>query len=86
MIGKDSKDPQVKAVVNGNLKKTGQPLLQKAVEAHVYAVLGARARKRWRIVGADARSLQTQQIFAKIVKDTIAQGDYSIGFLICKPH
>ena len=59
----------------GNLTKTGQLLLQKAVESYVYSVLGSQARTHWQIVGAGPRSLQTQQIFVKIVQDTIAQDD-----------
>ena len=36
------------------------------------------ARTRFKIVGAGAKSLQTQQIFRTIVKDTVAQDDDSI--------
>ena len=62
----------------GKLTRTGQLLLQKTTEAYVYSVLGAQARTHWTIVGAGARSLQTQEIFAKIVQDTISQDDDSI--------
>ena len=44
----------------------------------MYSVLGAQARTHWSIVSAGARSLQTQEIFAKIVRDCIAQDDDSI--------
>ena len=57
----------------GKLTRTGQLLLQKATEAYVYSVLGAQARTHWTIVGAGARSLHTQEIFTKIVKDSVAQ-------------
>ena len=57
------------------LTKTGQKLLQLAVESHVYAVLGAQAQTRWPIVTQGAKSLQTQEIFYKLVKDTITQDD-----------
>ena len=55
--------------------KTGQLFLQKAAEAYVYCVLGAQAQTRWRIVGDGAKSLQTQKVFAKLVKDSVAQDD-----------
>ena len=55
--------------------QTGQLFLQKAAEAYVYCVLGAQAQTRWRIVGDGAKSLQTQEVFAKLVKDTVAQDD-----------
>ena len=55
------------------LTKTGQVLLQSAIESYVYSVLGAQAQTRWVIVGQGAKSLQTQQIFNRLVKDTILQ-------------
>ena len=54
---------------------TGQLFLQKAAEAYVYCVLGAQAQRRWKIVGDGAKSLQTQEAFARLVKETIAQDD-----------
>ena len=51
----------------------------KTTESYMYAVLGAQARTRWQIVGKGAKSLQSQQILEKIVKDTIAQDDDSVG-------
>ena len=57
---------------------TGQLLRQEAVESYVYAVLGSQARTRFKIVGAGAKSLQTQQIFHTIVRDTVAQDDDSV--------
>ena len=58
--------------------KTGELLLQEAVESYVYAVLGSQARTRFKIVGAGAKSSQTQQIFRTIVEDTVAQDDDSV--------
>ena len=58
--------------------RTGQLLLQEAVESYVYAVLGSQARTRFKIVGAGAKSLQTQQIFRTIVGDMVAQDDDSV--------
>ena len=55
------------------LTKTGQKLFQLAVESYVYSVLGAQAQTRWPIVGQGAKSLQTQDIFHRLVKDTITQ-------------
>ncbi len=44
----------------------------------MYAVLGAQAKTRWSIVGEGAKSLQTQEVFRTIVKETIAQSDVTI--------
>ena len=55
------------------LTKTGQVLFQLAIESYVYAVLGSQAQTRWAIVGQGAKSLQTRQIFHRLVKDTITQ-------------
>ena len=57
------------------LTKTGQKLLQMAIESYVYSVLGSQARTRWPIVGQGAKSLQTQDIFHVLVKDSIVQDD-----------
>ena len=56
-----------------SLTKTGQVLLQSAIESYVYCILGAQAQTRWPIVGQGAKSLQTQQIFHRLVQDTISQ-------------
>ena len=55
------------------LTKTGQKLFQFAVESYVYAVLGAQTG--WSIVSQGAKSLQAQEIFHRLVKDTIIQDD-----------
>ena len=57
------------------LTKTGQKLFQLAAESYVYSVLGSQAQTRWPIVGQGAKSLQTQDIFYRLVKDTVAQDD-----------
>ena len=57
------------------LTKTGQKLLQMAIESYVYSVLSSQAQTRWSIAGSGAKSLQTQDIFHRLVKDTIAQDD-----------
>ena len=59
------------------LTKTGQVLLQSAIESYVIRVLGAQAQTCWPIVGQGAKSLQTQQIFHRLVKDTILQDNPS---------
>ena len=58
------------------LTKTGQKLFQQAVESYVYCVLGAQAQTRWPIALQGAKSLQTQDIFHRLVKDTITQDDH----------
>ena len=55
------------------LTKTRQVLLQLAIESYVYSVLGAQAQTRWAIVAQGAKSLQTQQIFHRLVKDRMVQ-------------
>ena len=55
------------------LTKIGQKLFQLAIESYIYCVLDAQAQTRWPIVGQGAKSLQTQDIFHKLVKDTITQ-------------
>ena len=57
------------------LTKIGQKLFQLAIESYIYCVLDAQAQTRWPIVGQGAKSLQTQDIFHRLVKDTITQDD-----------
>ena len=59
------------------LTKTGKILVQSAIESYVYYVLGAQAQTRWPIIGQGAKSLQTQQIFHRLVRDTTAQDNPS---------
>ena len=66
------------ATTTNCLTKIGQKLLQQSVESYVYAVLGAQASLRFSIVGEGAKSLQTQDKFRTIVKETIAQSDVTI--------
>ncbi len=66
------------ATTTDGLTKIGQKLLQQSVESYVYAVLGAQASLRFSIVGEGAKSLQTQDKFRTIVKETIAQSDVAI--------
>ncbi len=66
------------ATTTDGLTQIGQKLLQQSVESYVYAVLGAQAKTRWPIVGEGAKSLQTQEVFRTIVKETIAQSDVTI--------
>jgi hypothetical protein len=60
------------------LTKVGQKLFQQSIEAFVYSVLGAQAKTRWSITGQGAKSLQTQEVFRKVVKDTIVQDDVTV--------
>ena len=55
------------------LTAIGQKLFQLAVESYIYCVLDAQAQTRWPIVGQGAKSLQTQDIFHRLVKDTVTQ-------------
>ncbi len=66
------------ATTTDGLTKIGQKLLQQSVESYVCAVLGAQASLRFSIVGEGAKSLQTQDKFRTIVKETIAQSDVAI--------
>ena len=63
---------------SNGLTKTGQLLFQQSIESFVYCVLGAQANTRWPIVGRGAMSLQTQEVFKKLVNDTIIQSDPTI--------
>ena len=66
------------ATKSNGLTKTGQLLFQQSVESYVYCVLGAQASTRWPVVGRDAMSLQTQEVFKKLVNDTIIQSDSTV--------
>ena len=63
---------------SNGLTKTGQLLFQQSIESFVYRVLGAQANTRWSIVGRGAMSLQTQEVFKKLVNDTIIQSDPTV--------
>ena len=63
---------------SNGLTKTGQLLFRQSVESFVYCVLGAQANTRWPIVGKGAMSLQTQEVFKKLVNDTIIQSDPTV--------
>jgi hypothetical protein len=60
------------------LTRVGQKLFQQSIEAFVYSVLGAQAKTRWSITGQGAKSLHTQEVFRKVVKDTIVQDDVTV--------
>ena len=60
------------------LTALGQLLFQQSIESFVYSILGAQASTRWAIVSEGAKSLQTQEVFRKIVNDTIIQDDQTI--------
>ena len=57
------------------LAKTGQKLLQMAIESYVYSILCSQSQTRWPIVGQGAKSSQTQDMFHWLVKDTLIQDD-----------
>ena len=60
------------------LTPIGQKLFQESLESFNYSVLGAEARTRWSIVGRGAKSSQTQDVFRKIVEDTIIQSSSTV--------
>ena len=60
------------------LTPIGQKLFQESLESFNYSVLGAEARTRWSIVGKGAKSSQTQDVFRKIVEDTIIQNSSTV--------
>ena len=63
---------------SNGLTKTGQLLFQESIESFVYCVLGSQANTRWSIVTRGAMSLQTQEVFKKLVNDTIIQSDHTV--------
>jgi hypothetical protein len=75
----DTDYTQFIAKKSNGLTPLGLKLLQQSVESYVYCVLGAQAQTRWSIVGKGAKSLQTQDVFHKLFKDTIAQDDVSVS-------
>ncbi len=66
------------ATMTDSLTKIGQKPLQQSIESYVYAVLGAQAQTRWLIVGEGAKSLQMQDVFRLVVRETIVQSDETI--------
>ncbi len=66
------------ATTTDGLTKIGQKLLQQSIESYVYTVLGAQAKTRWPIVGEGAKSIQTQDVFHTIVRETIVQSNVTI--------
>jgi hypothetical protein len=60
------------------LTKVGQILFQQSIEAFVYSVLGAQAKTRWSITGQGAKSLQMQEVFRKVARDTVVQDDVTV--------
>ena len=67
------------AYESAGLTVIGQKLFQESLESFNYSVLGAEARTRWSIVGKGAKSSQTQDVFRKIVEDTIIQSDTTVA-------
>ncbi len=66
------------ATTTNGLTKIGQKLFQQSIESCVYAILGAQAKTRWSIVGEGAKSLQTQDVFHKIVKESLVESDVTV--------
>ena len=53
-------------------------LLMQSIEAFVYSILGSQADSQFSIVNQGGKSLQTQEIFHKLVKSSIVQNDNTI--------
>ncbi len=66
------------ATTTNGLTKIGQKLFQQSIESCVYSILGAQAKTRWPIVREGAKSLQTQDVFHKIVKESLVESDVTI--------
>ncbi len=66
------------ATTTNGLTKIGQKLFQQSIESCVYSILGAQAKTRWSIIGEGAKSLQTQDVFHKIVKESLVESDVTI--------
>ncbi len=66
------------ATTTNGLTKIGQKLFQQSIESCVYSILGGQAKTRWSIVGEGAKSLQTQDVFHKIVKESLVESDVTI--------
>ncbi len=66
------------ATTTNGLTKIGQKLFQQSIESCVYSILGAQAKTRWSIVGEGAKSLQMQDVFHKIVKESLVESDVTI--------
>ena len=66
------------ATTTNGLTKIGQKLFQQSIESCVYSILGVQAKTRWSIVGEGAKSLQTQDVFHKIVKESLVESDVTI--------
>ena len=66
------------ATTTNGLTKIGQKLFQQSIESCVYSILGAQTKTRWSIVREGAKSLQTQDVFHKIVKESLVESDVMI--------
>ena len=66
------------ATTTNGLTKIGQKLFQQSIESCVYSILGTQAKTRWSIVGEGAKSLQTQDVFHKIIKESLVESDVTI--------
>ena len=55
--------------------RLGEWLIQESIQSYIYCVLGAQAQTKTAIVGKGALSLQTQDIFWKLVKESLVQNE-----------
>lgn len=58
---------------SSGLTRVGQILFQESTQAYVFCVLGAQVKTRWKIVGDNVKSFQTQTVFQdQLVPERIA--------------
>ena len=60
------------------INSLGQTFFVQSIEAFIYSVLGTQANSRFSIVNQGGQSLQTQEIFHKLVGSTIVQNNNTI--------
>lgn len=65
--------------VSNGLTKVGTRLLNDSIAGYVYPVLGAQAKIRASIVNQCAISVQCQDVFRQLLKDSIVSNDVVVG-------
>ena len=61
--------------LSNGLVENGTELLNASIEAYLYSILGVQARTRQSIVSHRASSLETQNVFRKLLEDSIINYD-----------
>ena len=55
--------------------RLGERLIQESIQSYIYCVLGSQAQTKTAIIGKGALSLQTRDIFRKLVKESLVQNE-----------